>query len=141
MYEKYTRQSLPTKKYRELIGTAICVFNSNNSFIIENILKNDSNNEYNWYELIDQTSGKLISVIEKTISKIAGKEISILFEELVQMRNRIVHSYRVTSKNGEQVLCTKDYKNVQWIITEDYLYEFINKNEKLSILLHSFRGY
>ena len=28
MYESYTRQALPSKKYRELIGTAICVFNS-----------------------------------------------------------------------------------------------------------------
>ena len=27
MYESYTRQALPSKKYRELIGTAICVFN------------------------------------------------------------------------------------------------------------------
>ena len=33
MYENYTRQSLPTKEYRELLGSAICVFNSNNSFI------------------------------------------------------------------------------------------------------------
>ena len=35
MYENYTRQSLPSKEYRELLGSAICVFNSNNSFIIE----------------------------------------------------------------------------------------------------------
>ena len=38
MYESYTRQSLPTKQYRELLGSAICVFNSNNAFIIENIV-------------------------------------------------------------------------------------------------------
>ena len=141
MYEKYTRQSLPIKKYRELLGSAICVFNSNNSFVIENILKNDSNNEYNWYDLIDKTSGRIIPAIEKTISKVAGNEIAILFDELVQIRNRIVHSYRVTSSNGEQVLCTKDDKNIQLIITEDYLYGFIHKNEKLSDLLHIFRGY
>lgn len=39
MYEKYSRQALPEKQYRELLGSALCVFNSNNSFIIENILK------------------------------------------------------------------------------------------------------
>lgn len=38
MYEAYTRQSLPSKKYRELLGSALCVFNSNNSFMIENII-------------------------------------------------------------------------------------------------------
>ena len=38
MYENYTRQSLPSRKYRELLGSAVCVFNSNNSFVIENIL-------------------------------------------------------------------------------------------------------
>ena len=43
MYERYTRQSLPSKNYRELIGTALCVFNSNNGFIIENILRVDTN--------------------------------------------------------------------------------------------------
>ena len=25
MYESYTRQSLPSKQYRELLGTALCV--------------------------------------------------------------------------------------------------------------------
>lgn len=41
MYENYTRQSLPAKEYLELLGSAICVFNSNNSFIIENVLRED----------------------------------------------------------------------------------------------------
>lgn len=38
MYEPYTRQSLPSKEYRELLGSALCVFSSNNGFIIENII-------------------------------------------------------------------------------------------------------
>jgi len=59
MYEKNSRQALPSKEYRELLGTAICVFNSNNQFIIENILRNDVNSSYNWYELIDRSSGDL----------------------------------------------------------------------------------
>ena len=49
MYEEYSKQALPSKKYRELLGSALCVFNSNNSFIIENILRVD-NKHYNWFD-------------------------------------------------------------------------------------------
>ena len=59
MYEDYTRQSLPSKEYRELLGSALCVFNSNNAFIIENILREDGGANYNWYDLMDRTSGNL----------------------------------------------------------------------------------
>lgn len=51
MYEPYTRQSLPSKEYRELLGSALCVFSSNNGFIIENIIH--TSNAYDWYNLID----------------------------------------------------------------------------------------
>ena len=54
MYESYTRQSLPSKEYRELLGTAICVFNSNNAFIIENVLR--YNTDSTWYEFMNKTS-------------------------------------------------------------------------------------
>ena len=57
MYEPYTRQSLPSKEYRELLGSALCVFSSNNGFIIENIIH--TSNAYDWYNLIDLESGKL----------------------------------------------------------------------------------
>ena len=67
MYENYTRQALPTKRYRELLGSAICVFNSNNAFIIENILRFDDAATYNWYELIDKTSGNLSKDVKKVI--------------------------------------------------------------------------
>lgn len=39
MYETYSKQSLPEKEYRELLGTALCVFSSNNGFLIENIIR------------------------------------------------------------------------------------------------------
>ncbi len=68
MYEEYSRQALPSKEYRELLGTAVCVFNSNNQFIIENILRIDNSN-YNWYELTDRTSGELSEPIKGTITK------------------------------------------------------------------------
>ena len=68
MYEKYTRQALPPKEYRELLGTALCVFNSNNAFIIENVLSHDIQGSYLWYDLIDRTSGRLLQPIKKTIT-------------------------------------------------------------------------
>lgn len=106
MYEAYTRQSLPSKKYRELLGSALCVFNSNNSFMIENIIRIDSAND--WYELIDKVSGKLRDKISTTISINSGNtDIEDLFMEIVEMRNRIIHSFQITSPSGEQVLATK----------------------------------
>ena len=109
VYESYTRQSLPAKEYRELLGTALCVFNSNNGFIIENIIR--TNTSFDWYELIDKESGRLRTIISETISKECDTtEIEELFLKIVSMRNRIIHSFRITSNNGEQVLATKSRK-------------------------------
>lgn len=141
MYESYSRQSLPSKEYRELLGSAICVFNSNNSFIIENILKSDDESAYNWYNLVDRTSGNLSDPIKKTISKKSDDTIANLFSDLVRKRNRIIHSFGITSPRGEQILATKNENNEQYHITEELLLEFIQMNERLSDLLHQFRGY
>ena len=139
MYEEYTKQSLPSKNYRELLGSALCVFNSNNNFIIENILKvND--NDYSWYSLIDKESGKLHTAINHTITSYSNQKIAHLFKEIVYKRNRIIHSFQITDHNGEQRLATKDRDNKQYVITEDYLLSFIKGNEKLSSLLYEFRG-
>ena len=141
MYEEYSRQALPSKKYRELLGAALCVFNSNNSFIIENILRVDSKN-YNWFELIDKTSGNLYPAINETITKVTQNDkIYIIFNELVTFRNRIIHSFQITDKDGNQFLATKEKNGNQYLITEDLLLEFIKKNELLSSELHNFRGY
>lgn len=143
MYESYSRQSLPTKKYRELLGSALCVFSSNNGFVIENIVRTDDS--FDWYELIDKESGRLKDIISETISKQCGNtEIEDLFMEIVNMRNRIIHGFRVTGSNGEQMLATKTLikdGNIQFEITEQFLLEFIEKNERLSDLLHEYRGY
>lgn len=141
MYERYTRQALPSKEYRELLGSAICVFNSNNAFVIENILHTDSTTN-NWYDLVDLTSGALSRKINDTISRRAGNDIAKLFSELVEMRNRIIHSFQITAENGEQMLATKTRKedgNRQFRITEDYLMEFIHKNEILCDKLYEYR--
>jgi len=139
MYEEYSRQSLPSKKYRELLGSAICVFNSNNQFIIENILQIDSI-YYNWYELIDKTSGGLSEAIKETITKNSSAKIASLFFVIVSKRNRIIHSFQIT-ENNEQILRTKNKNHEQYNITEDYLLGFIKENEKLSSMLHDFRGF
>lgn len=139
MYEDYTRQSLPSKKYRELLGSAICVFNSNNQFVIENILRIESS-IYDWYSLTDRTSGDLLEPIKTTITKESNTDIANLFAQLVNQRNRIVHSFQIT-KDGEQVLHTKDKQHKQFTIDENYLMEFIKGNEKLSSLLHELRGH
>ncbi len=144
MYETYTRQSLPSKHYRELLGSAICVFNSNNAFIIENILGFDDTFSYNWYELIDKTSGSLSNDVKKVISEKFGDDIEILFAVLVDMRNRIVHSFQITNSMGEQSLATKEKVkdgNRQFEITEAYMLDFISKNQRLSDMLHTIRGY
>ena len=139
MYEEYSRQALPSKKYRELLGSAICVFNSNNQFIIENILRID-NSTYNWYELIDKTSGDLSEAIKDTITKRSNTKIASLFFGIISKRNRIIHSFQIT-ENNEQILRTKNKKHEQYNITEDYLLVFIKENEILSSMLHDFRGF
>ena len=139
MYEQYSRQALPPKHYRELLGSAICVFNSNNQFIIENILRIDSAN-FGWYDLIDKTSGQLIDPIKNTITENSNDEISVIFKSLVDKRNRIIHSFQITHE-GEQILATKDKNHHQFIITAEYLLDFIKKNEVLSSNLHELRGH
>ena len=140
MYENYTRQSLPSKEYRELLDSAICVFNSNNSFIIENILRYDSTNTYSWHQLIDLESGKLFKLIKETITKNSNTQIAMLFEDIIAKRNRIIHSFQITYQ-GNQILATKDKNNNQFIITSKYLLDFISQNEELSTKLHTFRGF
>ncbi|MDT2661140.1 selenium binding protein [Enterococcus hulanensis] len=143
MYEEYTRQALPSKEYRELLGTALAVFNSNNSFMIENFLR-VSNTQDTWHSLIDLPSGRLKSRVEKVLAENSRQDIVDLFKELIDMRNRIIHSFQITNSSGEQVLATKEPEKMgsaQFEITMDYLMEFIKKNEKLSSELHKFRGF
>ena len=144
MYENDTKQALPEKYYRELLGTALCVFNSNNAFIIEIVLRLDISGKCDWYHLTDLESGKLRPSVHNVIATKCGREVEDLFVELVEQRNRIIHSYRITNSSNQQVLATKTLTNKgnkQFEITEDYLMEFIRLNDKLSSMLHSIRGY
>lgn len=149
MHEDYSRQVLPSKKYRELLGSAICVFNSNNAFIIENILTNDETDEYNWYQLIDGTSGDLLKPVKNTITKNSNTIIAKKFGEIIEIRNRIMHSFQVTAPEGSglsddednQILATKYKNGKQDYITQEFLHDFIKKNGELSNEIHKFRGH
>ena len=142
MYESYTKQALPSREYRELLGTAICVFNSNNNFVVENILRLDDEERYNWRELIDKYSSNLQEILQNKLGK-DGTEIIPLFKKIIQSRNRIVHSYHIT-EGDEQILATKDREekgSKQYTITKDHLLDFIHMNDELSSLLHDLRGF
>lgn len=105
-------------------------------------MRSDDNSQYDWYRLMDLESGKLATPIKKSITQKADEAIANLFDELVIMRNRIIHSFQITS-NDEQMLATKTRVkdgNQQFIITETYLLNFIKKNEELSSALHDFKG-
>ncbi len=141
MYESLTRQSLPTKEYRELLGTALCVFSSNNGFFIENILRFDANDTLSWYELIDKASGELPTIANRVLVNEQGQAIVKLFQKIVRMRNRIIHSFRITNKDGEQSLATKTKDDIQFEISKTYLMEFIRENDNLSSMLYELRGW
>lgn len=140
--EKLTRQSLPSDDYLRLLGASLCVFNANNAFIIENIL-GASLITKTWHDLIDLESGCLHKDIANTITIQAGNtDIAVLFKEVVDMRNRIIHSFQITSDNDEQILATKTRStHEQFDITEDYLRDFIKKNECLCDMMHGHRGF
>lgn len=137
-----TRQALPPESYLSLLGASLCVFNSNNAFIIENILRTDGSN-LAWHDLIDLESGQLKPHVARTITKESGdSSIADLFGEVISMRNRIIHSFQITAGDGTQILATKVRKtHEQFCITEGYLVSFLEKNERLSSLLHEYRGF
>lgn len=138
--KKYTRIALPEDDYITLLGIALYVFNSNNSFIIENIL-HVKKDEADWYELIDDEKGKVINTLKEILTD--SHEIYKLFKSIKEKRNRIVHSFPITEKNtGRQRLQTKSKirkGNEQELISEEYLIEFIQENELLNNLLYQFR--
>ena len=137
-----TRQALPPESYLILLGASLCVFNSNNAFVTENILRTDRST-LAWHDLIDLESGQLKPHVARTITKESGDSaVADLFNEVVSMRNRIIHSFQITAEDGTQMLATKVKKtHEQFRITEDYLVSFLEKNERLSSLLHEYRGF
>ena len=140
MYDtNLTRISLPSKKYCYLLGVAQCVFTSNVSLVIENILK--LSNDSNWYKLIDSEAGTINREADKTISKVSGPEIHDKFKKVISMRNRIIHGFRCTDNKGRQILGTKEkVSGVQFYVDEKYLLDFINLNNELYDALDEYRN-
>ena len=73
--------------------------------------------------MIDKTSGNILPVIAETITSVTQNDkISIMFNELVNTRNRIVHSFQITDENGNQLLAIKEKNGNQYRITEEILF-------------------
>ena len=106
-----TKQSMPTENYRLLLGTALCAFNGNIGFIIENILRLSDDKETTWSDLLDGSYKALKDIVEKKIDDNSEIDISELFGKICDMRNRIIHSFRITNKDGVQILRTKTKKD------------------------------
>ena len=140
MYENYTRQALPSRKYRELLGAALCVFNANTQFIIENILAKSP--YISWYILLDKPYKYLLDKVESELGDI-DLELENVFSDLKERRHRIAHSFQITDRDGEQRLATKTKapQNEQFVITEEYLKEFIKDNESLCMRLYDIRDH
>ena len=81
------------------------------------------------------------AAINDTITTKAGSEIAQIFSDLVDKRNRIIHSFQITNDDKEQILATKDKQHNQFVIIKEYLLDFIKGNEVLSDKLYTFRGY
>lgn len=154
MYESYSRQALPDRKYREILGAALYVFNSNYDFLIENILhikdKLQLQDDIDWWDLMNLEAGKLKRKLQQDSFFEPYKEIfdhhpSLMhqFNHLKNRRNRIVHSFAATSNHDtqKQVLYSLDPKTKeQEEITEAYLLEFIKENEAFTLRLDEFRN-
>ena len=92
--------------------------------------------------VINKMSGKLLRHVENQFEKRNAGKVLELFEELIEKRNRIIHSFQITDSNGQQTLATKEKEtDKQFQITEEYLFDFIRENEKWSNELHNLRGY
>ena len=150
MRSQYSNQPVSDPEYMTLLGTTLYVFNANNAFIIENML--NISDYRDWWYLIDQESGTINSMIQGKHYSSAFNghdEILYLFHDLVLRRNRIIHSFPITSyKESDdpdgQILRTKEKiknGNNQFTITKNFLLNFIKDNDKLSQLLNDLRNH
>ncbi|WP_240516046.1 hypothetical protein [Candidatus Izimaplasma sp. ZiA1] len=106
-------------------------------------MRNDTQQLYNWHDLVDvNRMKKIYSAVQKTIPQEHVEEIIELLREIINLRNRIVHSFRITSSTNEQILATKNPDTQQqYEINEEFLKAFIDFNNQLSDRLHDLRGF
>lgn len=131
--------TLPNEEYRMLLGTGLCAFNQNHGVIVNNILEVDDG-RYNWYDLINLTSGRISERAKKTIAqKCGGTNIPDLFDETIALRNNIVHSFQGVTEDSQPILRRKAHSGkVQFNIDEAYLNDFLAKNAELAKELKAF---
>ena len=133
--------SLPDEEYLTLLGEAVYVFNSNASFLVENLLHSGAPD---WHALVDKTSGRLQEAAKRWLVNEEDERILELFDELRNDRDRIVHSFPVTYE-WRQELRTKvkakdeERLNYQYQIDRDLLCSFTDRNQELSDELYKCR--
>jgi len=137
-----TRQSTTDNESLHLLGLSQWVFNSNCGFIIEMIDKEHHNNSSeSWFDLVRLTGGNLKDY-KKLVSSILGENVYVLFDELVNLRNAIMHSLPTGEKvDGYYISHYRNKDGSITKITKSFLLDFIKKNEELSLKIHTVRGY
>lgn len=125
----YKNKPLPSREYLQTLGKALYIFNNSNSYVIEMILHCEPD-EYTWADLIDRNSGNLRYPIKQMIAKGVNGIIAEKFEELVEVRNRIAHSFQIRDKvTGKPILAARNHKTGrQTTLTMKYLEKFIEDN-------------
>jgi hypothetical protein len=136
-----TRQSLTDDEYLILLGICQWVFNSNCSFIIEMIdSEHHENSDTSWFEFLGLTAGQLKNHKGLLLS-LLGKDIYKLFENLAVHRNMIIHSSPTGEKreNYYVPMYRKTKQDDYIVIDKEFLKNFIQDNEQLSLLIHKVR--
>lgn len=129
-------QSSTSNEYCQLIGMCVLTFSSNFTLMMENI--SSSNLSKNNCKLIDEFDGNTYTKIPDTFDKNILNE----YKTITDMYYKIIHSFCATTESGKQILVKIDEKtNKQFYITEEYMKDFIKRNEDLSRKLHEIRGY
>jgi hypothetical protein len=131
---------MPDGDLVKLIGISTIAFNSNLQFLIKNYLTKSENSDDDWWTLTDIEAGQIRRRTKDFLIENGFDEIDAVFNDLVNKRNRIIHSFSVTCQDGTQGLNTLDRKtHNQFQIDEQYLHEFIVDNQGFSDLLYKMR--
>lgn len=141
-----TRLALPENDaYIVKLGIAVYSFASINSFLTEIMCYLDTS--LNRTELQSKDSGAILSILKKIIdvkprdSKSDDLDYIVKeFEKYKNFRNDIVHSYPITTSDGEQILHRRlDRENKYFEITEEFLDSFIKGLPEISSRLYKIR--
>ena len=139
-----TRQSLTDSDLLILLGISQWVFNSNCHFVIEMIDKeHHGNSDVSWFEFLSLTAGQINNNYADIINTVLGVEISELFHDLINRRNKIMHSFPTGEKpDGYPIPMYRKSINDPYIsIDKKYLEQFIADNSELSSKINEKRSH